>query len=158
MPDSDLLSSSSNNNSFRRLTYHFNCHVCENHRKLTIIMRIPLLSSAAIVLAIGSQLAQACHDHEHKGNDNKQWTITPEELAELEELERKWGTDVSITSSSNIHWKPDMSGQMAKANMEGGLEKIVVILRHSYLCPPQARQVPYYTEREVRYWDYRGAV
>lgn len=59
------------------------------------------LSSAAILLvAFGGQLVQACqhHGHGHGGDGHdKQWTITPEELAELKELERKWGTDVSLS-------------------------------------------------------------
>lgn len=61
-------------------------------------MRIPSVS-AAIALAVGSQLVQTCHDHGHHG-DSKQWTITPEELAELKELERKWGTDVSLPNEA----------------------------------------------------------
>ncbi|KAL0473819.1 agmatinase [Neurospora intermedia] len=52
-------------------------------------------SSAAILLVAfgGGQLVQACQHHGH----DKQWTITPEELAEIRELERKWGTDWSFS-------------------------------------------------------------
>lgn len=74
-------------------------------------MRITSLSSAAILLAIGSQLVQTCQDHGQSG-DNKQWTIKPEELAELKELERKWGTDVSTAiqgSLGNLTWLPGQS-------------------------------------------------
>lgn len=64
---------------------------------IIIMMRILTslsFSSAAILLVAfgGGQLVQACQHHGH----DKQWTITPEELAEIRELERKWGTDVSL--------------------------------------------------------------
>lgn len=61
-------------------------------------MRSTLLSSAAILLALWTKLVHSCQDHGKHG-DNKQWTITPEELAELKELERKWGTDVSLLNT-----------------------------------------------------------
>ncbi|KAK3956815.1 agmatinase [Pseudoneurospora amorphoporcata] len=61
-------------------------------------MRSTLLSSVAILLAIGSQPVQTCQDHRHgSGGDGSQWTITPEELSELKDLERKWGTDWSFS-------------------------------------------------------------
>lgn len=58
-------------------------------------MRSTLLSLIATLLAVGTKLAHSCQDH--GSHDNKQWTVTPEELAELKELERKWGTDWSFS-------------------------------------------------------------
>lgn len=75
-------------------------------------MRLTLISSVAafLLLAVGGKqlsLVQACQDHgqQHGGDDQQQqWTITPEELVELKELERKWGTDVSSSFSSIPIW------------------------------------------------------
>ncbi|KAK3401073.1 Arginase/deacetylase [Sordaria brevicollis] len=63
-------------------------------------MKATLLSSTAILLTLGGQLAQTCQDH--GSHDTKQWKLSPEELAELKELERKWGTDWSFSGISTF--------------------------------------------------------